>query len=139
MVETLTSEKTGALVQYWEAGSKDDLDSALSIFSKAERYGAALFFLHLALEKSLKAAYVKKNKTHAPYTHNLLSLIEKLGWQPSEEVATLAAEINEFNTEARYPDQKLDFQKKATKEFAENYITKGKDFLRWIELNSQEK
>jgi HEPN domain-containing protein len=67
----------------------------------------------------------------------LLSLVEKLGWSASEDIITLAAEINEFNTESRYPDQKLEFHKKATKEFAKRYIDKGKDFLQWIEQNSQ--
>lgn len=137
MVDKLDDEKALTLIQYWEAGSKDDLESALSIFSKAERYAASLFFLHLALEKKLKAAYVKKTHSHAPFTHNLLVLIEKLGWEVTSDRLTLAAEINEFNTEARYPDQKLDFYKRATKEFAEKYLVKGKDFLEWIEVNSQ--
>lgn len=137
MTEQLSAEKAEILAEYWESGSKDDLESAFSIFSKAERYAASLIFLHLAIEKKLKAAYVKKNKTHAPFTHNLLSLVEKLGWNPSEDMVTLAAEINEFNTESRYPDQKLEFHKKATKDFAKRYIEKGKDFLLWIEQNSQ--
>jgi HEPN domain-containing protein len=106
MVDNLSEEKALALVHYWADGSKDDLESALSIFSKAERYTASLFFLHLAIEKKLKAAYVKKTKCHAPFTHNLLVLIEKLGWE-------------------------------TTKEFTESYLAKGKDFLQWIEANSQ--
>jgi len=137
MADQLSSEKAETLVQYWESGSKDDLESALTIFSKAERYPASLFFLHLAIEKSLKAAYVRKTQEHAPFTHNLLSLVERLGWNPSEDLVILAAEINEFNTESRYPDQTLEFHKKATKDFAKHYIEKGKDFLQWIELNSQ--
>jgi hypothetical protein len=36
MVEQLSSVKAEALVQYWESGSKDDFESAVSIFSKAE-------------------------------------------------------------------------------------------------------
>jgi HEPN domain-containing protein len=137
MVDSLSDEKAATLIQYWADGSKDDLESALSIFSKTERYTASLFFLHLAIEKRLKAAYVKKTKCHAPFTHNLLVLIEKLGWEPTKETLRLAAEINEFNTEARYPDQKLDFHKRATKEFTEGYLSKGKDLLLWIEANSQ--
>jgi HEPN domain-containing protein len=136
MLEQLSLEKAETLIQYWKSGSKDDLESAVSIFSKAERYPASLFFLHLAIEKALKAALVKKNQTHAPFTHNLLSLIEKLGWHADEEWLTLAAEINEFNTESRYPDQKLEFQKKATKAFAKGYLERGKDFLLWIDQNS---
>ena len=100
MVQQLSSDKAEALVQFWESGSKDDFESAESIFSTAERYAASLFFLHLAIEKSLKAAYVKKTQTHAPFTHNLLSLVEKLGWSASEDIVTLASEINEFNTES---------------------------------------
>lgn len=137
MVDQLSEERAMSVTTYWEVGSKEDLDSAMAIFSKAERFTAALFFLYLALEKKLKAAYVNKTKWHAPFTHNLLVLIEKLGWEPTTEILTLAAEINEFNTESRYPDQKLDFHKRATKEFTESYLVRGKDFLLWIEKNLQ--
>lgn len=99
MVEQFSSDKAEALVQYWESRSKDDFESAVS-FSLKQSCAASLFFLHLAIEKSLKAAYVKKTQTHAPFTHNLLSLVEKLGWSASEDIVTLASEINEFNTES---------------------------------------
>ena len=73
MTEQLSAEKAEILVEYWESGSKDDLESAFSIFTKAERYAASLFFLHLAIEEKLKAAYVKKIKPmrHSPtiYCH----------------------------------------------------------------------
>ncbi len=87
MVDDLSEEKALALVHYWADGSKDDLESALSIFLKAERYTASLFFLHLAIEKKLKAAYVKKTRCHAPFTHNLLVLIEKLGGKPQKKLS----------------------------------------------------
>ncbi|MEN9825122.1 MAG: hypothetical protein RI953_867 [Pseudomonadota bacterium] len=137
MVGQLSEEKTKTLSDYWEAGSRDDIDSAMAIFSKAERYTAALFFLRFAAEKKLKAAFVRRHRTHAPFTHNLLVLIENLGWEATSDTLTLAAEINEFNTESRYPDQKLEFHKKATREFAQDYLAKGKDFLLWIGQKSQ--
>ncbi|MBI5472202.1 MAG: HEPN domain-containing protein, partial [Ignavibacteriae bacterium] len=36
--------------------------------------------------------------------------------------------VNDFNIEGRYPDFKYVFYKKATKEFAEKYLTRMKEF-----------
>jgi hypothetical protein len=40
--------------------------------------------------------------------------------------------VTQFNIEARYPDIKLSFQKKATREFSEDYIRKIKEFYAWL-------
>jgi HEPN domain-containing protein len=65
-------------------------------------YASGLFFLHLRLEKSLKAIYVKNNSAHAPFTHNLLGLVEEIGLAVPDVDLQLLAEMNEFNLEARY-------------------------------------
>lgn len=97
---------------------------------------ASLFFLHLALEKALRAAYVSAFATHAPYSYNLLVLVEKLGWEVSEERLTLLTEINEFNLESRYPEEKSDFRKKATMDFARHYLHEAEGLMRWISETS---
>jgi HEPN domain-containing protein len=132
----LDEDKAAHLVEYWNEGSKEDLESAEAILSSALKVGPALFYLHLSIEKALKAAYVKKYKEHAPYTHNLPVLVEKLGWllQP-HQIADLS-EINQFNTIGIYPDQKAKIRLKYTKEYAIQFLTKGKEIIKWIHLNS---
>jgi hypothetical protein len=47
------------------------------------------------------------------------------------EIAFLL-EVNEFNLETRYPDFKLDFYKKCTKQFSSDYILKIKEIYKCI-------
>jgi hypothetical protein len=41
-------------------------------------------------------------------------------------------EVNDFNLEVRYPDYKQQFYKLCTKEFAEPYMTKIKEYHQWF-------
>jgi HEPN domain-containing protein len=41
-------------------------------------------------------------------------------------------EVNDFNIEIRYPEYKQEFYKTCTKEFAEEYFTKIKEYFEWI-------
>ena len=75
----LDHDKTRQLVDYWIHGSEEDLKNAQEIIGQTSRYASGLFFLHLCLEKALKAIYVRQNSAHAPFTHNLLGLVEKIG------------------------------------------------------------
>lgn len=113
-------------IKYWVTTSGEDLISMESVF-KAGRYDWSLYIGHLALEKILKALWVKNNSNdNPPKTHNLKKIADEAKYPVSEVEAILFLEINDFNLEARYPDYKFDFHKKCTKEFAENYITKIK-------------
>jgi hypothetical protein len=44
----------------------------------------------------------------------------------------LLSEINEFNLESRYPDEKFSIYKKAGKTFTGNYLKEGKRLREWI-------
>ncbi len=131
----LNSEKLAIQIAYWTEGSESDFQTAEKIITSTDRYAAGLFFLHLAVEKALKARVVKKTKEHAPYTHNLLHLLTKLEVSSPKDIVTLLGEINDFNLEARYPDVKREFEKLATKEFAHKYLLEGKKVLKWISQN----
>ncbi len=47
-------------------------------------------------------------------------------------------EVTTFNIKARYPDYKGRFYNKATKRFAEGYISRIKDFRRWLKKRVKE-
>ena len=66
----------------------------------------ALFFVHLSLEKFLKAILVHQNKNHAPHTHNLAYLAGKIDSEFQKEQIELLEEMNEFNLESRYPNDR---------------------------------
>jgi len=84
----------------------------------AGRFPHALFFAHLVIEKTLKALVVKETGEHAPRSHSLVLLAKSTGIEIPEEILDQLAEYTEFNIEARYPDEKRDFYRKCTKQFA---------------------
>ncbi|MBI5755739.1 MAG: HEPN domain-containing protein [Nitrospirae bacterium] len=125
------------IINYWVSSSDKDLRVMASLF-KNGHYGWSLFLGHLVLEKLLKAIYVKKVDVNIPYTHDLAKLSEKAGLLLTEEQKDLMDEVTTFNIKARYPDYKGRFYKKATKSFAVGYISKIKDFRRWLKKRVKE-
>ncbi len=120
------------LVSYWIAASQKDLDAAREIFRNTNNYVSVLFYIHLFIEKALKAYFVFTKKKHAPYSHNLLFLCKEAGLDIGEKNIKLLSEINEFNIECRYPDEKFSIYKRAKKSFTEKYLKKGEEFYTWI-------
>jgi HEPN domain-containing protein len=120
------------LVSYWITASEKDLHAAKEIFVNTKNYVSVLFYIHLFIEKALKAYYVQKKKTHAPFSHNLLFLSKEVGIEIDKKHNKLMAEINEFNIECRYPDEKFGIYKKATKSFTMKYLTKAEELHAWI-------
>ncbi len=113
------------LVNYWKVTAAHDFETMESLF-KAKRYDASLFFAHIVLEKILKALVVEKTGDHAPYTHDLVKLAQATQLIFNTQEIKLFNEVSDFNMDARYPEQKLEFYKICTKEYAENYIKKVK-------------
>ena len=87
-----------------------------------KKYSYSLFFGQLALEKLLKAIYIKKIDSSPPYIHNLNSLAKKSKIKIHETYNKELEEITQFNINARYDDYKDAFYKKATKEYATKWI-----------------
>jgi len=119
-------------IDYWIKASKMDFEVMETLFN-AGKYPQALFFLHLAVEKMIKALFVESQDEFPPKTHNLLYLIDRTGIKITDKFLKDLAEINTFQMEARYPDEKFSFYKKADKSFAEKYKKKGKEIIKWIE------
>ena len=67
---------------------------------------------------------------HAPYTHNLVRLAELANMKLSEEEVEFLREVNSFNMEARYPEEKLAFYCRCTPEYTETYRDKIEDFYK---------
>lgn len=109
-----------------------DMESSLAIFSGG-RYDWSLFVAHLALEKVLKALWIKNNsEVIPPRIHNLVRLAEEANLDLSDNEKLFLYEVNDFNLETRYPDKKFDFYKKCSRNFAEEYLKKIKEFFECI-------
>lgn len=119
-------------IKYWLKSAQHDLESAKSIFDSG-RFDWSLFVGHLALEKILKAIFVDKNDNKLPpKIHNLVRLAELSKIKLDEEQKFLLDKINDFNLQTRYPDYKLEFYKRCTKEYTTDYLGKIEDFYEWF-------
>ncbi len=106
-------------ILYWLNTAESDLLTAGKLFSSGD-YHWCLFIGHLVVEKMLKALYTQNNNDTPPRTHDLVKLAKLAKIDLNTSKITIYNRINDFNIEARYPDEKLSFYKVATKEFAEN-------------------
>lgn len=109
------------VVTYWLEGAEEASDTAQELY-KSRKYNFALFFAHLALEKTLKALVVSQSKSHAIPTHDLILLIKKTKLPTDDKLLEKLAEINKFNIRARYDDYKREFYKLATKEYTKKWL-----------------
>lgn len=80
----------------------------------------------------LKALYVDIKEDYPPKTHNLIVLLKSIEIDVSEEMEAHLIEINSFNMEARYPDEKFEFYKKCTSDFAGHYFAVIEEIKNWL-------
>lgn len=124
--------KLKVIEQYWLTSSNDDFETAKILYEK-EKYVQSMFFLHLSLEKTLKALYVNKNNEEAPFGHNLVklaSLIENLISREDDNI--LLADVTSFNISSRYDDYKRNFYEICTSDFANEYIINTEKMILWL-------
>jgi HEPN domain-containing protein len=89
-------------VAFWRDGAQEDLTVAEELLEWGRvRHG--LFFLHLALEKILKAHVCRQTRDLAPRLHNLVRLAELAETHLSEQYMDILAEMNRFAIAGRYP------------------------------------
>jgi len=119
------------IVKHWIETSDDDFETMLSLFN-SKSYAWCLFLGHISIEKLLKAFYVDKYKTHAPFTHNLYRLAELNKLELSDEYSDWLDKITSFNLNARYDDYKREFYTLCTKEFTYRWIENIKTIRLWI-------
>jgi HEPN domain-containing protein len=109
------------LIKAWLKSSDEDFETAKGLFD-LKRYSGVLFFCHLALEKVLKALFLKKNDSYPPPTHKLIRLVNLMKIKVDEETQNHLAEITTFNIESRYDILKDRLYKKATKDYTKKYL-----------------
>lgn len=110
--------------------AKNNVQVARDLFA-AGHYDWALFIWHLVIEKVLKALIYSQDQL-PPYIHDLVKLakIASLSIE-AQDIAQFKA-INEFNIDARYDDEKLEFYKKATQKFAQEWVAICEEKYQWL-------
>ena len=119
------------VIKHCISTSEEDLETMIQLYNN-KNYSWSLFLGHISTEKILKAYYVKKHSSHAPFTHNLYRIAELSNLEISDEQADLLDKITTFNINARYDDYKREFYSLCTKEFTEEWIENIKKIQQWI-------
>ena len=117
--------------RYWLSSSDKDYEVFLNLY-QSRHYNWALFLGHIVLEKLLKAYFVKKTGTHAPYSHDLRLLAKKCEVELTDGMALQLDVVTSFNINARYDTFKDDFQKRCTPEFSDEWFNNIKILRQWI-------
>lgn len=93
-------------IKYWiNTANKDWL--AVKKMLQSKTYVHALFFMHLVLEKLIKAHWVKDNAgNHPPRTHDLIRLTNETKLEISSIEKDILDDMNDFQLEGRYPGYK---------------------------------
>jgi len=119
------------VIQYWLTTADEDWRVAQHLFQSKD-YPYALFFGHLYLEKILKALVVRRTGAHAPFTHSLLRLAEERGLPLTKEQRLLLVRVTDYNIEARYPDERLEFRPQWTQQFCRSELSRIEGLTGWI-------
>lgn len=121
------------IVDNWTSLADYDLATAHDML-KSRRYLYVAFMCQQAIEKILKACYVKQHTATPPYTHNLprlltvLSLKDKL----SDEMMATIEEINSYYVESRYTEDIEELSQLLTEAKAVSILTSTKELFAWI-------
>ena len=128
----MTEQQKQKNIEYWRQGSEKDLKAAVDIARLAHKNSHSLFFLHLSIEKAMKALFVFNNSNFAPLTHNLLALATHSKLVLDSDQTELIAAINDFNLQTRYPNEIDELERLATAEFTERHLNDGEKIQKWI-------
>lgn len=119
------------IVKYWIEASEFDLRAMQNLYNSKD-YVWCLFLGHLVIEKLIKAIAVKNDLSVVPKIHDLNKLANAAGLVVDSELADLLDVITAFNIEARYPDYKKEFYKKANNDFTLYYKNKITELRIWL-------
>lgn len=117
--------------KYWLQGAVDAYETA-NVLMKSKKFHFALFFCHLAMEKTLKAHVVSATNNAPLPIHDLVRLAAAARIKLSNTHRKQLGEINTFNIQARYDDYKRKFFNKATQQYATEWFSITKELLAWL-------
>ena len=115
-------------ISYWRNSADEDWEVANQLIS-ARKIRHGLFFLHLTLEKILKAHVCSQTQDIAPRVHNLVRLAELSGIEFSQQQRDLLADMSPLNIEGRYPEM---WGATLTVKDAEDLRRKTEELFEWL-------
>lgn len=92
-------------INSWLSQASEDIKTAGTLL-EASRYTWCAFICQQAIEKCLKAGYVKIHKKIPPYTHKLELLCKLLKLNPPDSIMDIIIKIDKYYIATRYPSYK---------------------------------
>ena len=120
-------------IDYWKELSDYDMETAEAML-KSKRYLYVGFMSHQAVEKILKAYFVKQHGETAPFSHSLSYIAKKAEIYEhfSEEQKNFIDILEPMNIECRYPTHKEQLLKSLTAEKCQEMLDRSKELQIWI-------
>lgn len=121
------------VIKNWLALAEYDFETAKAML-KSGRYLYVAFTCQQAIEKTLKAIYVKDKKETPPYTHNLIKLLSDLSISAKidEEKRRFMETLNSYYIESRYTEEIKEISKMLTGKKAKEIFLKTKELFLWL-------
>ncbi|NVM27860.1 MAG: HEPN domain-containing protein [Candidatus Helarchaeota archaeon] len=117
-------------IENWYQQGLSDFKTAKSMFN-SEIYDAATFYCEQAVQKLLKATWMKIRKSYPPKTHNISKIGEQL--KAPKEIISLLKQIAPFYFISRYPDAANGVPAEIiTKKMAKELIQITEEVINWI-------
>lgn len=122
-------------IDYWKEISDYDMDTAEAML-KSKRYLYVGFMAHQAIEKILKAYFVKMHSDTAPFSHSLSYIAKKAEIYEhfSEDQKRFIDMLEPMNIECRYPVHKEELLKSLTEEKCKEILDQSKELQIWIKM-----
>ena len=121
-------------IEYWRELSNRDLQVAKDLLP-LKHFLYVAFMCHQAIEKIMKAYYVKLNDNDTPpFTHELILLASKGDFYNnfSEEQKHFIRQLSPLNIRTRYPEYKDLIYKQLTQLVCEKILEQTEQLHQWI-------
>lgn len=120
-------------VNYWKELSEYDMKTAEAML-KSERYLYVGFMAHQAIEKILKAYFVKVHADTPPYSHSLSYIAKKaeIYVYLSEKQKFFIDMLEPMNIECRYPVHREELLESLTNEKCKEILNNARELQIWI-------
>ena len=120
-------------IEHWLGLSNKDLTVAEDLLP-LKHYMYVAFMCHQAIEKIMKAYYVKLHDNTPPFTHELLILASSGGFYDdfSEEQKHFIRQLSPLNIRTRYPEYKDLIYKQLTKQVSQQILEQTLQLHQWI-------
>jgi HEPN domain-containing protein len=120
---------------FWRESALEDWNAARSLMDKGHlRHG--LFFVHLAIEKTIKAAVVHRTGEMPPKSHDLLRLGTLADLQLDDGKRLALTRIGRYCLEGRYPDT---WGGPPDETEAREVVAEAEEMSRWLETLFEKK